>query len=74
MSEKLYYLNYCGERICEGITLDNALLMIEALCRKYYKEPSHGFELVEMEQISQKTLSCIDSSIKNLKEAKIPEI
>ena len=49
MSEKLYYLNYCGERICESITLDNALLMIEALCRKYYKESSHKFELVELE-------------------------
>ena len=51
MSEKLYYLNYCGERICESITLDNALLMIEALCRKYYKESSHKFELVELEPV-----------------------
>ena len=50
MAEKLYYLFFNGERICESIRLDDALVLIEAFCRKYYNESSFKFELVELER------------------------
>ena len=50
MTEKLYYIFLNDERICESIRLDDALVLIEAFCRKYYNEHSLKFELVNMER------------------------
>lgn len=47
MAEKKYVLSYGDVVICDRINLDDALVLIEALCRKYYKERSHKFQLVE---------------------------
>lgn len=47
MAEKKYVLSYGDVVICDQINLDDALVLIEGLCRKYYRERSHKFQLVE---------------------------
>lgn len=47
MAEKKYILSYGDVVVCDHINLDDALLLIEALCRRYYRESSHQFQLVE---------------------------
>lgn len=49
MAEKKYVLYYGEMVICGNINMDNALILIEALCRKYYRERSHRFQLIEEE-------------------------
>lgn len=47
MAEKKYALSYGDVVVCDHINLDDALVLIEALCRKYYRESLHKFQLVE---------------------------
>lgn len=47
MPDKKYVLSYGDVVVCKYISLDYALVLIEALCRKYYKEGIHKFQLVE---------------------------
>ena len=47
MAEKKYVLSYGDVVVCDHINLDDALVLIEALCRKYYRESLHKFQLIE---------------------------
>ena len=50
MEIKLYELWFNEERICSCIRLDDALMMIDALIRKYFAEPTYKIELVELQK------------------------
>lgn len=64
MAEKLYYLFFNGERICESIRLGDALVLIEAFCKKFYNESFFKFELVELERCNDTTERRDDEQIR----------
>lgn len=55
MIDEKYYIFFNGKRICESIRLDDALVLVEAFCRKYYNERFFKFELVKMEECNAET-------------------
>lgn len=50
MEIKLYDLWFNGERICSCIQMNDALIMINALIRTYFSEPTYKIELVELQK------------------------
>lgn len=50
MEIKLYDLWFNGERICSCIRMDDALIMIRALIRTYFSEPTYKVELAELQK------------------------
>lgn len=46
MLEARYRLIYEDDIIADNITIDTAVLLIKALCEKYFNEGAHSFQLI----------------------------
>ena len=47
MEEHRYRLIYEEDIIADNITIDVAIVLIKALCEKYYEESKHSFQLIK---------------------------
>lgn len=47
MEEQRYRLIYENNIVADNITIDIAILLIKAVCEKYFEEPEHSFQLVK---------------------------
>lgn len=42
MIEKRYIVEFCGETVAYGMNIDTAIILIEALSEKYYRDMEMG--------------------------------
>lgn len=47
MEEQRYRLIYENNIIADNIPIDMAILLIKAVCEKYFEESEHSFQLVK---------------------------